>query len=150
MVKSYMGCCAATFSIHSRVCYSKNHHLFSRSSRFLMVFWMVFCAFSFHFSRFLCLFPRWSHRIFRIFLKGIRAARRRTKVPPRPPEKALRWRRNVARADDWRVFFPGVGLAVGVYDSLWFTMFRIQTRIFSHYVTMFRIHYVTMLGFTLW
>jgi hypothetical protein len=34
------------------------------------------------------------------FPEGDRAARRRTKVPPRPPEKALRWRRNVAST--WR------------------------------------------------
>ena len=67
-----------------------------------------FCAFSFH------SLPVKSPP-FSVFRKGHRTARRRTKVPPRPPKKALRWRRNVARADDWRVFDFGVGLAVGVY-----------------------------------
>lgn len=130
MVKSYMGCCAATFSIHSRVCYSKNHQLFSRSSRFLM----VFCAFSFHFSRFLCLFPRWNLHIFRGFPKGIE--------PPGEGQRSLQGlqrKRFAGGGTSPRLggnFFSGFGLAVGVYDSLWFTMFGIQTTIFSHYVTL--------------
>ena len=151
MVKSYMGCCAATFSIHSRVCYSKKPPPFLAefevSDGFLDGFFVPFPSI---FRGFCAFFHGEVTAFFGFFW--------RASEPPGEGQRSLQGLQrkrfagggNVARADDWRVFFPGVGLAVGVYDSLWFTMFRIQTRIFSHYVTMFRIHYVTMLGFTLW
>ena len=89
MVKSYMGQ-AATFSIHSPVCYAKNHLMFLAefevSDGFLCLFLPFFEVF--------VLFAGETSTFFGIF-EGDRAARRRTKVPPGPPEKALRWRRNV-------------------------------------------------------
>ena len=59
-------------------------------------------------TRCLGFFPlcRWTLHIFPVFPKKF-TARRRTKVPPRPPGTAPRWRQNVAWRGGW-VFSKGV------------------------------------------